>query len=99
MADHPGPVGHRQFGGKPGDLQIDLNTIQNVPELFNSAPVRGGNYVIAELLLDSSNPGTLIPNCPSAGANEGCINYPLQLNNAGIPITATTTGVSPQKNG
>ncbi|WP_304829827.1 hypothetical protein [Candidatus Binatus sp.] len=95
----PIPSGIASSGGKPGDLQIDLNTIQNIPELFNRAPVRGGNYVIAELLLDSSNPGTLIPNCPNAGANEGCINYPIQLQNAGSPITAAITSVSPQKNG
>jgi hypothetical protein len=69
--------------GRSADLQIDLNASQNLPQLFNTAGVQPGTYKVAELLLDPDNPGTLIPNCPSApplGANnDGCINYPIQL--------------------
>ena len=95
----PVPTGVFGTGGRPGDLQIDLNTIQSVPQLFNTAQVRPGDYVIAELILDPNNPGTLVPNCPNAGATEGCINYPIQLQNAGNPIFATISNVSPPKNG
>jgi hypothetical protein len=68
--------------GQSADLQIDLNTAQNVPQIFNTAPVRVDNYRIAQIVLDTQNPGTLIPNCPSSppiGNNDGCINYPIQL--------------------
>jgi hypothetical protein len=84
-----------------GELQIDLNSSQNVPQLFNTAKVRTGNYRIVQLLLDPTNPGSLIPNCPGPSA-DGCINYPIQLiNGNGItlsalkgapPLITTTTG-------
>ncbi len=72
--------------GANAELQIDLNSMQNVPELFNTANVRTQTYKIVQLLLDSSNPGYLIPNCPgSVGAtgnnSDGCINYPILVNN------------------
>ncbi len=95
----PVPAGTVGTGGRPGDLQIDLNTIQNVPQLFNTAQVRPGTYVIAQLILDPNNPGMLVPNCPNSGTAEGCINYPIQLQNAGQPIFATITNVAPPKNG
>ncbi len=81
----PAPPG---LGGNAanGELQIDLNSSQNIPQLFNAASVRTQPYKIVQLLLDSSNPGTLIPNCPKsppAGGNssDGCINYPIVVNN------------------
>jgi len=79
-------------GGFNAELQIDLNSSQNVPQLFNTAGVRPGNYRIAQLILDSTNPGSLIPNCPGPSA-DGCINYPIQLVNAnGITLSATPGG-------
>ena len=68
------------------ELQIDLNNSQNLPILLNTAKVKPAKYQIAQLILDPNNPGTLIPDCPSAGIAEGCINYPIQLLNAGAPI-------------
>jgi hypothetical protein len=63
--------------------------------------VRPDTYVIAELLLDPTNPGTLVPVCPSAPGGEGCINYPLVLKNAGNPIIVIAPSgqslVSPKK--
>lgn len=67
--------------GTNAELQIDLNSSQNVPQLFNTAAVRTDGYKIVQLVLDSSNPGTLIPNCPGTPPADGCINYPIQLNN------------------
>jgi hypothetical protein len=93
--------------GANGELQIDLNSSQNIPQLFNTAGVRTQPYKIVQLLLDSSNPGYLIPNCPGsppAGGNssDGCINYPIVVNNpngitlasvpGGPPLFSTTNG-------
>ena len=73
--------------GQSAELQIDLNTSQNIPQLFNTAGVQTGTYRIAELRLDPNNPGTLVPNCPqtsppicnASNTADGCINYPIQL--------------------
>ncbi len=82
--------------GQNADLQIDLNTSQNIPQLFNTANVRAGSYRLAELRLDPNNPGTLIPDCPLSATistpnntADGCINYPIQLATGNNPITVT----------
>jgi hypothetical protein len=80
------PAGIGQGGNATPELQIDLNTSQNIPQLFNTANVKPGTYRIAQLLLDPNNPGTLVPDCPNARSPEGCINYPIQLANPGSPI-------------
>ena len=84
----PTPPG---IGGKDQSaiLQMDLNTSQNVPELFNTAPVRSGTYRTAEILLDTNNPGSLIQNCPQSSPigdknTDGCINQPIALNNGDV---------------
>ncbi len=91
--------------GQSADLQIDLNNSQNVPTIFNTAPVRVDSYRQAELLIDTQNPGTLIPDCPTAsplGNSDGCISYPIQLvtpdnliatNPDGSPLVAPKKGV------
>ena len=68
------------------ELQIDLNASQNIPQLFNTAGVRPDTYRVAEILLDPTNPGYLDPQLSanrrrSAIRADGCINYPIQLNN------------------
>ncbi len=83
--------------GQSADLQIDLNSAQNVPQIFNTAAVRVDTYRIAQIVIDSQNPGTLIPNCPSAspiGNSDGCINYPIQLV-TGDNLFVTTPGGGP----
>jgi hypothetical protein len=83
----PAPPG---IGGSSSnaELQIDLNSSQNVPQLFNTANVKTGSYKIVQLVLDQTNPGTLIPNCPASPTGDGCINYPIQVNNPnGITFT------------
>jgi hypothetical protein len=67
--------------GTNAQLQIDLNSSQNIPQLFNTASVRTENYKIVQLVLNSTNPGSLIPTCPASPPADGCINYPLQINN------------------
>jgi hypothetical protein len=87
----PGIGGNGQFA----ELQIDLNASQNIPQLFNTADVRPDTYRVAEILLDPSNPGFLIPNCPQSppvGVRaDGCINYPITLNNGNV-ISVVSSG-------
>ena len=86
--------------GQSAELQIDLNTSQNVLQLFNTANVRPDNYMVAEIQLDPNNPGRLIPNCPLAppvgNTADGCINYPIQLNN-GLVISTPISGLAPKR--
>ena len=88
------------------DLQIDLNTSQDEPQLFNTASVRPDTYTIAEIQLDPNNPGTLIPDCPRipqpvGSTADGCINYPFQLalNTNVITVTNINPGglIAPKK--
>jgi hypothetical protein len=87
----PGIGGKDQFA----ELQIDLNASQNIPQLFNTADVRPDTYRVAEILLDRSNPGFLIPTCPQTppvGVRaDGCIDYPITLNNGNV-ITVVSSG-------
>jgi len=85
----PNAAGWQKIPAPPGiggsssnaELQIDLNSSQNIPQLLNTATVRTDNYKIVQIVLDPTNPGTLIPNCPASPTADGCINYPIQLNN------------------
>jgi hypothetical protein len=82
-------------GNQNAELQIDLNTSQDVPALFNMAKVRPGNYKLAQILLDPNSPGFLIPDCPQTpGGPEGCIRYPIVLTNGQV-ITTLISGVAP----
>ena len=82
-------------GSAPPEIQIDLNTSQNIPELFNTGHIKPGSYRKAQLILDSNNPGTIVPNCAGGGILEGCITYPIQLANAGSPIELSTPKGTP----
>ena len=94
----PPGIGNAQ---QNAELQIDLNTSQNLPQLFNTALVQPYTYQIAEIDLDPNNPGTLVPNCPLApplgDTADGCINYPLQLSVGTTVITTPISGVAPKK--
>ena len=85
----PAPPG---IGGSSSnaELQIDLNSSQNIPQLFNTSNVRTDTYKIAQLVLDTNNPGSLIPNCPASPTGDGCLAYPIQVNNPnGITFSAS----------
>jgi len=82
--------------GQLAELQIDLNTSQNVPQLFNTAGVQANTYHVAQILLDTTNPGELIPNCPLAppagnNSSDGCIAYPITLNNGNVISVSDTS--------
>jgi hypothetical protein len=94
----PGIGNQNQFA----ELQIDLNASQNIPQLFNTSDVKKNTYHTAEILLDPNNPGFLVPNCPQAFSRlEGCINYPIALNNGNVILVTDTSNtglISPGKN-
>lgn len=82
--------------GQTADLQIDLNTSQNIPQLFNTANVRVDTYRTVELRLDPTYPGSLVPDCPLSApistpkdTADGCISYPIQLATGSSIITVT----------
>lgn len=95
----PAPPGLGGVGGTNAELQIDLNSLQNIPQLLNTASVRTDNYRIVQLVLDSTNPGSLIPTCPGSPPTEGCINYPLQINNPNGITFSDPNGVLPTSTG
>jgi Domain of unknown function (DUF4382) len=69
-------------GPSPGDLQIDLNNLQNSAILFNTLPIPIGNYEQVQVVVDPNIPGTIVPACQSNNVNqEGCTNYPLVFTN------------------
>ena len=85
--------------GTNAQLQIDLNSSQNIPQLFNTASVRTDNYKIVQLVLNSTNPGSLIPTCPASPPADGCINYPLQINNPNGITFIDKSGLFPTSTG
>ncbi len=69
----PGP-------GGLGELQVDLNAIQNQVQVFNTGEIPAQEYQQVELALDDTLPGLITPNCPRGTAtNEGCLSYPFQF--------------------
>ena len=85
----------------PGDLQIDLVSTQNGATVFNVGGAPPGIYQTAQVLVDTSLPGTMVPGCQSGvgvSNTEGCINYPIQfdisnptLNTVVFPLTSPVT--------
>ena len=71
-------------GQSPGDLQIDLLNTQTGAVFFNVGGVSRGTYQTVQVLVDPTNPGTIVPACQSGVSNtEGCINYPMHLQHPG----------------
>ncbi|MBF6560606.1 MAG: hypothetical protein IVW56_09965 [Candidatus Binataceae bacterium] len=62
------------------EIQIDLNAIQSLAQIFNTQAVPAETYGQAELILDNARPVTVIPVCGNAlPRGEGCINYTATL--------------------
>jgi hypothetical protein len=87
----PNPGG---AGTGPSELQVDLNQIDTVPQLFNSALVPANTYHAIELVLDGSNAGTVVPTCLESAGNllEGCIASQISLVNPSQILTTTSAG-------
>ena len=74
----------------PGDLQIDLLRSQTEATFFNIGGAPPGTYQTVQILVDPTNPGTIVPACQAAGSGqEGCTNYPMQLDNQLAPVIFT----------
>ena len=88
--------------GAVGDLQIDLNQLQNNVKLFNSGVVTSQTYNQIEVVIDPNDPGSVVPSCSQVNSvfNEGCITYGVAFG-AGTMLKTTATvqvtkqGVSP----
>ena len=95
----PNPAG---AGTGPSELQVDLNHIQTVPQLFNSQLVPATTYHAIELVLDGSNAGTVVPTCLENPSSllEGCIASQISLVNPSQFLTASSfEGISVPLNG
>jgi hypothetical protein len=74
-------------GQSPGDLQLDLLNTQTGAVFFNVGGAQQGTYQTVQVLVDTTNPGTIIPACQSGVSNtEGCINYPMTFNTLALPL-------------
>ena len=87
----PNPAG---AGTGPSELQVDINQIQTVPQLFNSFLVPANTYHQIELVLDGSNAGTAVPTCRGTPQNllEGCIASQISMVNPSQFLTASSNG-------
>jgi len=90
-------------GQNPGDLQIDLLHTQTAATFFNVGGVPVGTYQTVQVLVDSTDPGTIVPACQSGASNsEGCTNYPLNFDitqpvlfTLAEPMTASANATAP----
>jgi hypothetical protein len=95
----PNPAG---AGTGPSELQVDINQIQTVPQLFNSFLVPANTYHQIELVLDGSNAGTAVPTCRGTPQTflEGCIASQISMVNPSQFLTVSSNaGVSVPLNG
>jgi len=95
----PNPAG---AGTGPSELQVDINQIQTVPQLFNSYLVPANTYHAIELVLDGSNAGTVVPTCLETPQSmlEGCIASQISLTDPSQYLTTSSNaGVSVPLNG
>lgn len=97
-----GPNGNSVgVGQAQSELQIDLALLQNNVVQFNIGKVRAITYGQIELLLDSSTPGIVVPQCGvGTSTGEGCIAYPLQfapgVTSIRVANSFTVTRTTPQ---
>jgi hypothetical protein len=79
------------IGTASNQVQIDLNAIQGVAQIFNVAGVPAKTYNQVELVLNSGMPGNAVPVCPGPQpAGEGCISYKAVISPTPSPQTALT---------
>jgi hypothetical protein len=84
--------------GNPGDLQVDAIAGQSEAQYYNTGSVNQNTYYTFEVSFDTNNPGFVVPNCPSGGPREGCINYPIIFQNPGAQVAyVSSQGISVNK--
>jgi hypothetical protein len=95
-----GPNGNSvSFGEAQSELQIDLAQLQNTVTFFNTGLIKAMAYGQIELLLDSTTPGVVVPQCGlGTSTGEGCLSYPLTFSpsitsiRTVAPFTVTRSG-------
>ena len=72
-------------GSGSGVVPFDVISGQSLMQVFNTQGIAAKKYTTVEVVLDTTQPGYVVPQC--AGANlEGCIKYPIQLQNPTAPL-------------
>jgi Domain of unknown function (DUF4382) len=81
------------------EIQIDLNTLQDNVQLFNTAKIPAQTYHTLQVKIDPNIPGSIVPNCSKVfpPGTEGCIRYPITI--ASPAALATSTAIPVGKNG
>jgi hypothetical protein len=69
-----------------GDVPIDVLGGLSELQVFNTTGVRNGTFTTIEVVLDTTNPGFIVPQCAGGGNLEGCARFPIQLENPGVPL-------------
>jgi hypothetical protein len=87
----PAPGG----AGAAGELALDLTTIQNNVQVFNTVSTAAQVYYQVELVLDPNVPGTIVPSCAQGTSPiEGCVSYPLTVSGSTNIRTTVSAGIS-----
>jgi hypothetical protein len=73
-------------GSSPGVVPIDVLGGLSQLQVFNTSGVRSGKFTTIEVVLDTTNPGFIVPHCAGGGNLEGCVQFPIQLENPGTPL-------------
>ena len=89
----PAPVlkGVGNGTGTP-QLSIDITQIGQLAQFFNNFNIKAKHYNQIELLLNSTNPGTIVPLCSAlASPGEGCTPYPIGFPSGSAGSSIRTT--------
>jgi hypothetical protein len=73
-------------GNNSGEVPIDVLAGLSQLQVFNTLGIRSGKFTTIELVLDTTNPGFVVPQCAGGGNLEGCVRFPIQLENPGTPL-------------
>jgi len=77
-------------GTGTAQLTVDITQISQLANFFNNANIKAKQYNQIELLLNSGNPGSIVPLCGAlASPGEGCSSYPIIFPSGGASIRTT----------
>ena len=73
-------------GSSSGEVPIDVLGGLSQLQVFNTSAVPSEKFTTIEVVLDTTNPGFIVPQCAGGGNLEGCVRFPIQLENPGNPL-------------
>ena len=79
-------------GSGTGVVPIDVISGQSELQVFNTVGLNAKKFTTIEVDLDTTQPGFIVPQC-AGGKLEGCVKYPIQLDDPTTPLQFT---MSPQ---